>query len=311
MRFLPTAARLWNREPLKLFHGSSWIYWIYYLDTWYSWLEDGVVVWFHLLSTFVWTRRIGRSLNVHLQCFRSSLDYIDLPSDSQQPIGLQLHTKGKVTIAFLSHHQNHENAIFLLTWTVPPAARSDFLFAAVDACRCGFFPEAVGRQPGCQSPVHGITPVTSSRFSTLPSGQSLPSLLPIRFGWFRHGHDHRYHVLHHRTHGANKLGWCHHLASQYSSWKPLACVPSLHGSQYAARLADWQIISSIKGYIYVYIHIFWIYNVYLYIYMCVCMSICKYLYIYIYMYIYISLHSLDCGCWPLWHAESVLAGWVI
>ena len=45
MRFLPTAARLWNREPLKLFHGSSWIYWIYYLDTWYSWLEDGVVVW--------------------------------------------------------------------------------------------------------------------------------------------------------------------------------------------------------------------------------------------------------------------------
>lgn len=86
----------------------------------------------------------------------------------------------------LSYHQNHENASFLLTWTVPPAARSDFLFAVVDACRRDFFPEAVGRQPGCQSPVHGITPVTSSRFYTLPSGpgQSLPSLLPIRFGWF-------------------------------------------------------------------------------------------------------------------------------
>ena len=130
--------------------------------------------------------------------------------------------------------------------------------------------------------------------------------------------DHRYHVLHHGTHGANKLGWCHHLASQYSSWKPLACVPSLHGSQYAARLADWQIISSIKGYIYTYVYIhICVYIMYIYIYMCVCMSICKYLYIhiciyiYIYLYVCIYMHSLDCGCWPLWHAESVLAGWVI
>ena len=110
--------------------------------------------------------------------------------------------------------------------------------------------------------------------------------------------DHRYHVLHHGTHGANKLGWCHHLASQYSSWKPLACVPSLHGSQYAARLADWQIISSIKGYIYTYVYIhICVYIMYIYIYICVCMSICKYLYIHIYVYIYIYMCVYICILW--------------